>query len=108
MARLAIILPTILPFAADEIHSEVRTGTAELLDELIPEDDDEDISVRTRDKSTMSVIIRIGDGDLKPSTNPKKPMNTRGKQIRNARAGAGYDMVEAEQIVFQEDDQEED
>ncbi len=31
-------------------------------DELVPDDDDEDITYRTRAKSSLSVVIIIGDG----------------------------------------------
>ncbi|KAH9935803.1 hypothetical protein B0H21DRAFT_699202 [Amylocystis lapponica] len=59
---LALSLPPILPFAQDEVHTEILTGTVEVQDEVIPDDEDEDITYQTRGKSTVSVIIRIGDG----------------------------------------------
>ncbi|KAI0047027.1 hypothetical protein FA95DRAFT_1541713 [Auriscalpium vulgare] len=62
LTLLAVSLPPILPFGQDEIRTEIRTGTVEVMDELIPEDEDEDISYRTRGKSSMSVVITIGDG----------------------------------------------
>ncbi|KLO18532.1 hypothetical protein SCHPADRAFT_803851, partial [Schizopora paradoxa] len=62
LARLAVSLPTILPFPKDEIRTEIRTGTAEVHDEIIPNDEDEDISMRKRDKSTLAVVIIIGNG----------------------------------------------
>ncbi|EJD05937.1 uncharacterized protein FOMMEDRAFT_69447, partial [Fomitiporia mediterranea MF3/22] len=63
LARLAVSLPSILPYSASDIQTAVFTGTVELQDEVIPEDEDEDISLRTRGKSTMSVIIKIEGGD---------------------------------------------
>ena len=63
LSTLAVSLPSILPFAADEIHTEILTGSVEVQDEVIPEDEDEDISYQTRGKSTLSVLITIGDGD---------------------------------------------
>ena len=60
--QLAVSLPEILPYSSDEIHTEVLTGTVDVQDEVIPEDEDEDISFRTRGKSTVSVVIKIGDG----------------------------------------------
>lgn len=59
---LAVSLSAVLPYAADEIHIETLTGTVEVQDELIPDDEDEDISYRTRGKSSVSVVITIGDG----------------------------------------------
>ncbi|KAI9446779.1 hypothetical protein H4582DRAFT_2108355 [Lactarius indigo] len=38
------------------------TGTVDVQDELVPDDEDEDISYRTRAKSSLSVTVIIGDG----------------------------------------------
>lgn len=62
LLQLSLSLPEILPYAPEEIHTEVLTGTVDVQDEVIPEDEDEDISIRTRGKSTLSVVIKIGDG----------------------------------------------
>ena len=59
---LAASLPEILPFGPDEISTEIVTGTVQVRDEIIPEDDDEDISYANRNKSTVSVTLVIGDG----------------------------------------------
>jgi len=59
---LAASLPDILPFGLSEIRTEISTGTVEVRDEIIPEDDDEDISYANRSKSTVSVTLVIGDG----------------------------------------------
>ena len=63
LARLAVSLPSILPYDPSVIQTEVLTGTTEVQDEIIPDDEDEDISIRTRGKSTMSVTIKIEGGD---------------------------------------------
>lgn len=55
-------LPEILPFSADEIRTEILTGTVDVQDELLPDDEDEEITYRTRAKSSLSVVIVIGDG----------------------------------------------
>lgn len=55
-------LPEVLPFSSDEIRREILTGTVDLQDELVPDDEDEDITYRTRAKSSLSVVITIGDG----------------------------------------------
>ena len=62
LLQLSVALPPILPFSPDEIHTEVLTGTVEVQDEVIPDDEDEDVSYQTRGKSTLSVVIKIGDG----------------------------------------------
>jgi hypothetical protein len=64
LLQLVAALPPILPFAKDEIHCEIKTGTVEVQDEVIPEDEDEDISYQTRGKSTLSVIFKIGEGEF--------------------------------------------
>lgn len=59
---LATSLPDILPFGPSKIRTEILTGTVEVRDEIIPEDDDEDISYANRSKSTISVTLAIEDG----------------------------------------------
>ncbi|THU96352.1 hypothetical protein K435DRAFT_593373, partial [Dendrothele bispora CBS 962.96] len=63
LLQLAVALPPILPFSPQEIHIETTTGTAEVVDEVLPEDEDEDITQQTRGKSTLQVVVRIGDGE---------------------------------------------
>lgn len=55
-------LPEVLPFSPEEIRTEILTGTVDVQDELHPDDEDEDITYRTRAKSSLSVVIIIGDG----------------------------------------------
>ncbi|TFK34850.1 hypothetical protein BDQ12DRAFT_726513 [Crucibulum laeve] len=62
LLQLSCSLPPILPYAVDEVHIDVTTGTVEAQDEVIPEDEDQDITYQTRSKSTLLVVIRIGDG----------------------------------------------
>lgn len=59
---LAASLPDILPHGANEIKTEILTGTVQVHDEIIPENDDEDISYTDRSKSTVSVTLTVGDG----------------------------------------------
>ncbi|KAJ7778640.1 hypothetical protein DFH07DRAFT_865426 [Mycena maculata] len=68
LLQLSVALPPILPFAADEIHSHITTGTMEVQDEIIPDDEDEDITYRTRGKSTLLIVIKIGDGKFEGDT----------------------------------------
>ncbi|KAI0253807.1 hypothetical protein BJV78DRAFT_1280573 [Lactifluus subvellereus] len=62
LCTLVASLPEILPFSADEIRTEILTGTVDVQDELLPDDEDEEITYRTRAKSSLSVVIIIGDG----------------------------------------------
>lgn len=62
LVQLSIILPTILPYPPAEIHTEIITGTIEVQDEIIPDDEDEDPTYQKRSKSTLRVVIKIGDG----------------------------------------------
>jgi len=55
-------LPEVLPFSPEEIRKEILTGTVDVQDELLPDDEEEDITYRTRAKSSLSVVIIIGDG----------------------------------------------
>ena len=63
LSRLVASLPSILPFSPDEMRSEIFTGTAEMRDEVIPDDEKEDIVLQTRGRSTMRVVFRIGDAE---------------------------------------------
>ena len=87
LALLTVSLPPILPYASDEIHTKILTGTVEVQDEVIPNDEDEDITYQTRSKSTMSVVITIGDG------------NNESKRGDNVRTG------EPMEVVLQEPEQ---
>jgi ribonuclease P/MRP protein subunit RPP20 len=62
LCTLVTSLPEVLPFPAGDIRTEVLTGTVDVQDELLPDDEDEDITYRTRAKSSLSVVIIIGDG----------------------------------------------
>ncbi|KAF9265855.1 hypothetical protein L218DRAFT_897735 [Marasmius fiardii PR-910] len=66
LLRLTCALPPILPYASNEIRSEVTTSTTQVTDEVIPGDEDEDIEYDTRSKSTLMVIIKICGGDTGP------------------------------------------
>jgi hypothetical protein len=113
LATLAVSLPSILPFPADEIHTEILTGSVEVQDELIPEDEDEDISYQTREKSTLSVVIKIGDGDDEAQPNVGKNVERKAGAKTGKRAGGGNEKAKGggrkktpEPIVFQEPEQE--
>ncbi|EJF62684.1 hypothetical protein DICSQDRAFT_58038 [Dichomitus squalens LYAD-421 SS1] len=110
LMQLALSLPTILPYPRDEIHTEILTGTVHVHDELIPEDEEEDIIYRTRGKSTVSVVIKIGDGVNEPTAGAAKgsgKKNNLGRAVSTK--GGGKPMQKdvtrtAEPIVIREDE----
>ena len=113
LLQLTCALPPILPFLKDEIHTEVTTGTVNVQDEVLPEDDDEDITYQTRGKSTVKVIFRIGDGEFEGDrTGPLRKYN-KGGGGKNKNGSGGKDNDVGKQkdqgssaVVFQEPEQE--
>jgi ribonuclease P/MRP protein subunit RPP20 len=113
LMQLALSLPSILPYPPDEVHTKVTTGTVEVQDEVLPEDDDEDITYRTRGKSTLMVVIKIRDGmDEGPSKVVKKQgKNKVGRRRRVGRGGGSVteksqEKQDATSVVLQEPEQE--
>lgn len=110
--QLSVSLPDILPHAAEEIHTEVLTGSVEVKDEIIPDDEEEDITYRDRGKSTISINITIGDGvdEIRRSRTKKasgSPSAVGGKQQskRKQRAGKqGGHVQEPERIIVRVDE----
>jgi hypothetical protein len=108
LVQLVAALPPILPFHADEISTQLLTGTVEVRDEIIPEDDDDDITYRIRGKSSLTVVLKIGDGQREGDAVQKKERNepiakqaalpTRGK-TRKVK-------TPPQQVVFQEPEQD--
>ncbi|KAJ2975539.1 hypothetical protein NUW54_g11717 [Trametes sanguinea] len=116
LMQLALSLPPILPYPQDEIHTEVTTGTVEVQDELIPDDEDEDVSYRTRGKSTVSVVIRVGDGvDERPAAAAAAAAKGSRRKNNLGRAPAGSSSggrlkggpAVPEQVVYREDEMDE-
>lgn len=104
LSRLAVSLPSILPFPASDIQTEVWTGTAELQDEIIPDDEDEDITLRTRGKSTMSVIIKIEGGDEEEEERPGKSSKKKKGKYTSESKKSGANQPRPEPLVFTEND----
>ncbi|KAI0373240.1 hypothetical protein BV20DRAFT_937918 [Pilatotrama ljubarskyi] len=116
LMQLALSLPPILPFSPDEVHSEILTGTTEVQDELIPEDEGEDVSYRTRGKSTVSVIIKVGDGVDEPAAGVAKGSARKHRLGRtsatvtaagSAASGKNKGGNAPEQLVYREDQMDE-
>ena len=109
LTRLATSLPSILPFAADEIRTQLKTGTIEVHDEIIPTDEDEDISLRKRDKSIMEIIITIGDGDdvgaRAQAKNIPKGHNKQRKGHTKTNASDDKKAAKHQQLILQEGEQ---
>jgi ribonuclease P/MRP protein subunit RPP20 len=55
-------------------------------DELVPDDEDEDITYRTRAKSSLSVVITIGDG-VDESISGGSKWGPRGKRRKRGTQG---------------------
>jgi ribonuclease P/MRP protein subunit RPP20 len=100
LLTLVASLPDVLPFGPEQIHTEILTGTVEVQDEIIPEDDNEDISYETRGKSTLSVVVKIGDGvdEERPKKKHKGEHKAKGK-VRSKPA-------KAQQFIMSEPQQE--
>jgi hypothetical protein len=110
LLQLMCALPHILPFAKDEIKTEITTGTCGVEDEVLPDDDYEDISVRERSKSTLLVVLTIGHGAFEGDTSG--PLKRIGKFLSSAARGAsgakskGKPAQTAVEVVYAEPDQE--
>jgi ribonuclease P/MRP protein subunit RPP20 len=114
LLQLSQALPPILPFPASDIHMEVLTGTVEVTDEILPDDEDEDISYQNRGKSTLNIVIRIGDGNdgikrtgNNHTANGKKGGSSGEKGVREGKKGkAKSTQKQPEQVVLQEPEQD--
>ncbi|GLB35464.1 hypothetical protein LshimejAT787_0210290 [Lyophyllum shimeji] len=115
LLQLVMALPPILPFSRDEIHAEVTTGTVEVQDEVIPDDEDEDVTYETRGKSTLRVVLKIGDGEFDGDKTgaSKKKVRHRGGNAggKGHKVPGAHDKGKAVQsglgdIVLQEPEQE--
>jgi ribonuclease P/MRP protein subunit RPP20 len=111
LVQLAISLQSTLPFPAQEIHTELITGTVDVTDELIPDEEneeEEDINLKTRSKSTLRISIKIGDGDPDDS-NPGSVEAEAGRSGGFTERRGGKNSKKAKklkQIVLQEPEQE--
>jgi len=90
---LATSLPLILPFPRDEVHIDSRTDTVDCTEELVPEDEEEDISYRTKGRSAISVLVRIGDEPIPASFSSTLSNKPKGKKRK--RPGKGKQAANA-------------
>jgi ribonuclease P/MRP protein subunit RPP20 len=107
----------VLPHGADEIQFEWLTGTVQVTDELIPDDENEDVQYEERGKSNLVVIIRIDGGDDASNTIPRKSkkVSTKrdvnrpsGKRLADSVAPVKPPQPAKPIVVFQEPDQDDD
>lgn len=115
LLQLTVALPKILPFPPEEIHNEVLTGTVEVRDEIIPDDDEEDITYQIRGKSTLSVVIKIGDGKFEGESGSSRTAGERKDSTGHPKRGRKSNVHsrkgkevqgQPKQIVFQEPEQD--
>jgi ribonuclease P/MRP protein subunit RPP20 len=108
LALLAGALPEILSYGRDELRFEYRTGTVEVQDEIHPEDEGEDVAYNQRSKSTLSVIIRIGEGGetvTKANSSGRGKPGKRGPRKRG-RTKTQTSAMTSKAVVFQEPEQD--
>lgn len=107
--------PGVLPYGEGEVKVEVYTGSVEVVDEVLSASDSEDEDepkeeFRTRIKSTMNVIVHVGDANPGPIETKITGKKRRGKKaVRNAGDKAEEQQRSSsapQQIVIQEPEQE--
>jgi hypothetical protein len=109
LLQLSCALPAILPYAKNEITSEVLTGTCEVQDEVQPKDDDEDTNIQSRFKSTLQIILTIGDGKFEGDTTGPARRTAKPKASNKHQAQKGKEKATSlQQQVFLEPEQEDD
>ncbi|KDN49297.1 hypothetical protein RSAG8_01999, partial [Rhizoctonia solani AG-8 WAC10335] len=69
---LVTSLPECLPYGPQDIRNEITTGTTTCVDEIHPQDEEEDIEMRARNKSSLHVNIIINSGAQAIGTSSKK------------------------------------
>jgi len=113
LLQLVCALPAILPCDPSKIHQDVQTGTTEVHDEIIPDDEDKDVVYQKRCKSMLSVVFSIGDGEFKGDRTATRryaggkelPFKKAGKSCPRS-AGLRTD-DQHDTLVFEEPEQEE-
>jgi ribonuclease P/MRP protein subunit RPP20 len=114
LLQLSVALPKILPFPPEDISTQVFTGTVEVRDEIIPDDEDEEVTYQTRGKSTLTVIIKIGDGRSEAASDSDRveerqessSEKSKGTRKGNKRRKGKEVQASPEEIIFQEPEQD--
>jgi hypothetical protein len=97
MMLLVTSLPLILPFPREEVHIDSRTHTVDCIEELVPDDEDEDLTYRVKGRSAISVLIRIGKEPVPALFTGVLPQRTRPKQKKRGKGrerGKGKEAVD--------------
>ncbi|XP_006458550.1 hypothetical protein AGABI2DRAFT_115583 [Agaricus bisporus var. bisporus H97] len=103
LMELSCALPHILPYCGNDIHTSISTGTVEVQDEVHPDDEGEDITLQTRAKSTLYVIIRIDDGLFEEESQAKQ---IRKKEPQKSKSRLEKNRENTKVLVFEEPEQE--
>ena len=93
LLQITTSLPHVLPYDRSKIAIEVRTGTTRVHDELVPNDEDEDITQRTRDKAALHVVVRVDGGDPETRTHTARK---RHKSKKSKKEDVGAEEVDEE------------
>ncbi|KAH9484068.1 hypothetical protein JR316_0003548 [Psilocybe cubensis] len=117
--QLLCALPPILPYPQDEINVEIITGTVEVQDEVIPEDDDDDLTYQTRGKSVLRAVFKIGDGKFEGDRTAIRKYSAgksagknysraagKGNEVNTEQKGKGKAIQDSSDIVYEEPEQE--
>ena len=56
---LATSLPAILPYDLSEVKTSITTGSVNVIDEVVPEDEDDEGGTQTRTKGSVDITITI-------------------------------------------------
>lgn len=109
LLQLACALPPVLPH--EDVKTEITTGTCEVRDEVLPDDEDEDISIRERSKSTLLVVITIGNGKFEGDTTGPVKRTGKGGGKGGKQVGGGKGKSKASdsaplELIYAEPDQD--
>lgn len=108
--HLVLLIGSLPQIVADDLNIEVKTGSVDVVDQMLEEsgdedDDKNDEEFKTRVKSTMNVVIRVGgQGELKAISNSTKRSETKSGKASSNRGVKSLE--KPEQIVLQEPEQE--
>ncbi|CAE6524806.1 unnamed protein product [Rhizoctonia solani] len=69
---LVTSLPECLPYGPQDIRNEITTGTTTCVDEIHPQDEEEDIEIKARNKSSLHVKIIVNSSGQNTGTSSKK------------------------------------
>jgi ribonuclease P/MRP protein subunit RPP20 len=87
----AVLAPT---FAPSDITTTIVTGTVQCIDEVIPDEEDEDEDeggMQVRQKSCVNIDIILGDGERVEGVTVRKGHKARRKKAQTASREKGKD-----------------